>query len=231
MHRERGDPEGIALGEGVEPGESPSAGGASAGLDQVQAAGQLGDVEAAEPFVEVHRGQATRLIMGAAVLAAAGVAAAQSSAAHAVLRGVLMLVLGACAASDLERRVIPNRITGPAALVGIALGLALDASGEPKRLLWAALAGGFLMVAALINPAGMGMGDAKLVGVMGLYLGPPVIVGLLLAMLGSVATGVVIARRKGIRAARKTTLPFGPYLAVGGLVAALVGQSLLPAHL
>ena len=84
------------------------------------------------------------------------------------------------------------------------------------------------MVASLVNPAGMGMGDAKLVAVMGLYLGAPVIVGLLVAMLASVATGLVIARRRGVRAARKTTLPFGPYLLLGGVVAALVG---LPAQL
>jgi leader peptidase (prepilin peptidase)/N-methyltransferase len=162
------------------------------------------------------------------VVVAAGVAAAQSSVTNAVLRGVLMLVLVACAVTDLEQRRIPNRITGPAALLALALGLALDAHGEPRRLLWAALAGGFLMIAALINPAGMGMGDAKLVAVMGLYLGAPVIVALLVAMLASVVTGLVIARRRGVRAARKTTLPFGPYLLLGGVVAALIG---VPGHI
>jgi leader peptidase (prepilin peptidase)/N-methyltransferase len=162
------------------------------------------------------------------VVVAGAVAAAQDSVAHAVLRGVLMLVLAACAVTDLERRRIPNRITGPAALLAVALGLALDAHGEPRRLLWAALAGGFLMIAALINPAGMGMGDAKLVAVMGLYLGAPVIVGLLVAMLASVVTGLVIARRRGLRAARKTALPFAPYLLLGGVIAALAG---LPGHL
>src|SRR6476646_1374449 len=80
-------------------------------------------------------------------LVAAGVAAAQNSVADAVLRGVLMLVLIVCALTDLERRIIPNRITGPAALLGLALGLALDPGGELSRLLWAAIAGGFLMIA------------------------------------------------------------------------------------
>ncbi len=73
-----------------------------------------------------------------------------------------MLVLVPCALIDIERRIIPNRITGPAALVAIALGLALDRAGEPQRLLWAAIAGGFLLLAALVNSAGMGMGDVKL---------------------------------------------------------------------
>ena len=71
------------------------------------------------------------------------------------------------------------------------------------------------------------MGDAKLVAVMGLYLGAPVVVALLVALLSSLAVGVWIALRRGVRAARKTQLPFGPYLAAGGIVAALVGSGLL----
>jgi leader peptidase (prepilin peptidase) / N-methyltransferase len=170
------------------------------------------------------------VLLGTA-LVAAGVAVAQDSVTDAVLRGVLMVVLAWCALTDLEWRIIPNRITGPAALLGLALGLALDPAGEPRRLLWAAIAGGFLLVAALANPAGLGMGDAKLLAVMGLYLGPAVIVALLFALLSSLAAGVALAGRRGVRAARKTQLPFGPYLAAGGLVAALVGNPLLQTYL
>lgn len=170
-------------------------------------------------------------VLVASALVAVGVGAAQGSVAEAVLRGVLVLVLVACAATDLERRIIPNRITGPAALLGLALGLALDPAGEPKRLLWAAIAGGFLLIAALVNPAGLGMGDAKLMAVMGLYLGPAVLVALLFALLSSLAVGVVIAARRGVRAARKTALPFGPYLAAGGVLAALVGNALVHLYL
>ena len=170
-------------------------------------------------------------VIAATILLAAGVAAVQSSAANAVLRGVLVLVVVPCAVIDLERRIIPNRITGPAALLGLTLGLALDPAGEPKRLLWTAIAGGFLLIAALANPAGMGMGDVKLLGVMGLYLGPAVVLALFFALLASVGTGIVLARRHGIAAARKTALPFGPYLAVGGIVAAVVGDPLVHAYL
>ncbi len=148
-----------------------------------------------------------------------------------MLRGTLVLVLVPCALIDLERRIIPNRITGPAALLALALGLALDPGGEPKRLLWAAIAGGFLLIASLANPAGMGMGDVKLLAVMGLYLGRPVVLALLFALLASLLTGVVIARRRGVRAARKTHLPLGPYLAFGGVVAALLGDQLVRAYL
>ena len=75
------------------------------------------------------------------------------------------------------------------------------------------------------------MGDVKLLAVMGLYLGPAVIVALLLALLGSLSVGVVIARRVGVRAARKTQLPLGPFLAAGGIVAALVGDPLIHTYL
>jgi leader peptidase (prepilin peptidase)/N-methyltransferase len=77
----------------------------------------------------------------------------------------------------------------------------------------------------------MGMGDVKLLAVIGLFLGRPVIVALLLALLGSVIAGVLIARRSGIQAARKTGLPFGPYLAIGGILAAFVGHPLFHAYL
>jgi leader peptidase (prepilin peptidase) / N-methyltransferase len=76
------------------------------------------------------------LVIAGTVLLAGGVAAAQSSATDAVLRGVLVLVLVPCAVVDLERRIIPNRITGPAALVALVLGLTLDPGGEAQRLMW-----------------------------------------------------------------------------------------------
>jgi prepilin signal peptidase PulO-like enzyme (type II secretory pathway) len=66
---------------------------------------------------------------------------------------------------------------------------------------------------------------------MGLYLGRPVIVALLCALVASVLTGIVIARRRGVREARKTALPLGPYLAFGGVIAALLGDPLIHAYL
>jgi leader peptidase (prepilin peptidase) / N-methyltransferase len=181
------------------------------------------------PFADT-RARSPLVLVGTVVLAAA-VAVVQPSVTLAVLRAVLVLVLVPCAVIDFERRIIPNRITGPAAIVALVLGLALDAGHEPRRLLWAAVAGGFLLLAALANPAGMGMGDVKLLAVMGLFLGRPVIVALLLALLGSVVTGVVIATRRGVKTARKTGLPFGPYLAAGGVLAAVLGDPLLHAYL
>jgi leader peptidase (prepilin peptidase)/N-methyltransferase len=178
----------------------------------------------------VSRVRSPSVIVGALLLAlATGVG--QPSLPLAVLRGLLVLVLVPCAVIDLERRIIPNRITYPAALIAVVVGLALDAGHEPQRLMWAGIAGGFLLLTALINPAGMGMGDVKLLAVMGLFLGRPVVVALVVGLLGPVFAGVILARRHGVRAARKSTLPFGPYLAVGGLIAALVGDPIIQAYL
>lgn len=185
----------------------------------------------AEPNLTTSRRLRSPAVIAGTILLAGAVAAVQSSAANAVLRGVLVLVLVPCALIDLEQRIIPNRITGPAALLGLILGLALDPGGEPARLLWTAIAGGFLLAASLANPAGMGMGDVKLMGVMGLYLGRPVVVALFFALLASVVTGLVLARRHGVRAARKTALPLGPYLAAGGIFAALLGDHIMRAYL
>ncbi|HEY1514940.1 MAG TPA: A24 family peptidase [Solirubrobacteraceae bacterium] len=165
------------------------------------------------------------------VVLAAAVAVAQSSVATSVLRGLMVLALIPCAAIDLEQRIIPNKITGPGAVVALAVGLALDPGGEITRVLSCLAAGGFLLVASLVRPSGMGMGDVKLTGMMGLYLGTAVAVALFAALIASVLTGVAIATRQGVHAARKTALPFGPYLAFGGVLAAFVGDPIIHAYL
>ncbi len=76
--------------------------------------------------------------------------------------------------------------------------------------MWAGIAGGFLLLTALVNPAGMGMGDVKLLAVMGLFLGRPVVVALVLALLGPVFAGVILARRKGVRRPASPRCPSAP---------------------
>ncbi len=143
--------------------------------------------------------------------------------------GLILLVVP-IALIDLETRLIPNRLTLPGAVIAIALGTALDPSGEPGRLIAGAAAGGFLLVAALAYPGGMGMGDVKLAAMMGLFLGAAVAPALLIALLSGTAVGVVIIARKGTRAGRKTAVPFGPFLALGALVAVFVGQQLVDVY-
>jgi leader peptidase (prepilin peptidase)/N-methyltransferase len=112
-------------------------------------------------------------------------------------------------------------------VLALAIGLALDPAGEPERLIAGAAAGGFLLLAALAYPGGMGMGDVKLAGVMGLCLGASVAPAILLALLVGVLFGVVVIARKGARAGRKTSVPFGPFLAIGALVGVFAGQQIV----
>jgi leader peptidase (prepilin peptidase)/N-methyltransferase len=140
--------------------------------------------------------------------------------------GLILLVVP-IALIDLETRLIPNRLTLPGALLALILGTALDPGGQPGRLIAAAAAGGFLLVAALAYPGGMGMGDVKLAATMGLFLGSAVAPALLLAMLAGTLVGVVIIARKGASAGRKTAVPFGPFLALGAIVAVFAGHPLV----
>ena len=139
----------------------------------------------------------------------------------------LVAVLIAVALIDLDHRIIPNRITAPAALAAVAIGLATRPSGVVAQLASGGAAAGFLLIFALAYPAGMGMGDVKLAGVLGLFLGPSVAVAILVAVVaGSLAGGFLMARH-GVKQGRKTGIPFGPYLALGGVVALLVGPAVL----
>lgn len=138
-------------------------------------------------------------------------------------------LLIACAAIDLEHRVIPNRLIVPGALWGVAAG-ALVQTGELPTLLIAG-AGGFtvLLAIALVVPHGMGMGDVKLVGVSGLYLGLSLLPALLVAFLAGSLVGAVIMLREGV-AGRKRAVPFGPFVALGGLVGLLWGPELIDVY-
>jgi leader peptidase (prepilin peptidase) / N-methyltransferase len=139
----------------------------------------------------------------------------------------LILIVVPAALIDLEHRIIPNRLTALGAVLALGIGLALDPGGEPTRLIAAAVAGGFLLLAALAYPGGMGMGDVKLAGVLGLFLGSAVAPGILVALLSGVGVGAVIIARKGARAGRKTAVPFGPFLALGALFAVFLGPQLV----
>jgi leader peptidase (prepilin peptidase)/N-methyltransferase len=156
-----------------------------------------------------------------------GAVLAHRSTAAIVLSIALILLVVPAALIDLEHRVIPNRITALGAVLALVIGTSLDPGGEPQRLIAGAAAGGFLLIAALAYPAGMGMGDVKLAAVMGLFLGPVVAVAILLALLAGVLLGAVVIARKGAREGRKTAVPFGPFLAFGAIVAIFAGQPIV----
>jgi leader peptidase (prepilin peptidase)/N-methyltransferase len=161
-----------------------------------------------------------------AVLAIAVVLVKHSS--HDIVLGlVLVAILVPIALIDLDRRIIPNKITAPAALAAIAIGLALKPSGVPEQLIAGAAAGGFLLLFALAYPRGMGMGDVKLAAVLGLFLGREVGVALLSGVLAGAVVGIAVMARVGVKDGRKTAVPFGPFLAVGGVVGLLAGPAIV----
>ena len=147
---------------------------------------------------------------------------------HDVVLGLMLVgVLLPIALIDLEHRVIPNVITAPAAVAAIVIGLALKPSGVSEQLIAGAAAGGFLLVFVLAYPRGMGMGDVKLAAVLGLYLGRSVAVAVLVAVLAGAVAGGVIMAKLGVAKGRKIAVPFGPFLAAGGLVALLAGPPIV----
>jgi leader peptidase (prepilin peptidase) / N-methyltransferase len=138
------------------------------------------------------------------------------------------VVLVAVTATDLTHRIVPNRIVLPAAAIVLAAQTALEPS--PEWALGALGASGFLLLAALAYPAGMGMGDVKLALLLGAMLGRLVGVGLMLGMLAALVPSIVLLARHG-SAARKMGIPFAPFLALGALIALFAGDSLLDAYL
>jgi len=143
---------------------------------------------------------------------------------------VFVAMLAAITLTDLERRVIPNAILIVGALIGVAIAAATDPGSLPERFAAAAGAGGFLLLAALLYPRGMGMGDVKLAAVMGLFLGVSVIPALFVGIALGALVGFGLLLRFG-PAARKHAVPFGPFLAVGGVVGMLAGSQMIDAYL
>jgi len=143
--------------------------------------------------------------------------------AAASLGVALASVLVVTTVTDLDRRVIPNRILVAGAIAGLAIIVPTDPASLPERALWAAVAGGLLMVGAIAHRDGIGMGDVKLAAVMGLYLGTAVAPALVIALSAGGVLGLAIMIRDGA-AARERAIPFGPFLALGGIVALWAGD-------
>jgi leader peptidase (prepilin peptidase)/N-methyltransferase len=147
-----------------------------------------------------------------------------------VLGLVFVSMLVAITLTDLERRIIPNKVLLVSSVIGLAIVAVADPSSIPERAAAAAGAGGVLFIAALAYPGGMGLGDVKLAAAMGLFLGVEVIPAMVIALLAGSLVGVVLMIRHGA-AARKKAIPFGPFLALGGVAGLLAGQALIDLYL
>ena len=88
-----------------------------------------------------------------------------------------------------------------------------------------ALAGGVFLAANRLSPAGMGMGDVKLVALLGLFLRGGVVVATLIALLAGCLLGIALIARRGLAEGRRATIPFAPFLAAGALSCLLVAPS------
>jgi leader peptidase (prepilin peptidase)/N-methyltransferase len=164
--------------------------------------------------------------------------AAIGEAAVAVAFLYLAAISIALASIDLETRRLPNRIVLPAYLVGFTLlGAGGLLTGEVAALAWAAagaaISFAFYLLLALLKPQGMGMGDVKLSGVLGLflgYLGPAALaVGVFAAfLLGGIAGIVILLSGRG---GRRTAIPFGPWMLAGAWTGILAGDALAAGYL
>jgi leader peptidase (prepilin peptidase) / N-methyltransferase len=169
------------------------------------------------PAVEL----ATAILIAACVLAF-------GLSGQMVVASIFCAVLVAVTATDLTHRIIPNRIVLPAFVVILALQTAIEPS--PEWLLAALGASGFLFLAVVAYPAGMGMGDVKLALVMGAALGKAVTVALMLGMLSAMIPAIYLLARHGSKA-RKMGIPFGPFLALGSVIALFFGDQIIDWYL
>lgn len=137
---------------------------------------------------------------------------------------VLISALIALAGTDLQHRLLPNVIVGPAALAGFALSVLESPERWWLYLLSAAAVAGGLLTLAMTYPGGMGMGDVKMGGMLGAFLGPYAALAVFLgALAGAIMGGLLMATGK---MRRRSALPFGVFMALGGLVALFVGPEL-----
>lgn len=198
-------------------------------------------ISARYPLVEVLTGIAFVLV---ALFFAPAIASARGGAAAtgAVLQLLAFLVLAgvsvALSAIDFELRRLPNRIllftgaAGAALLVPAAL-----LSGRPESLVSALIGAvgsfAFYLLLALISPRGMGMGDVKLAGVLGLYLGAlgwaQLAVGVMAAFaVGAIAGAIVLIARRSLADRR---VPFGPWMFIGAWIGIVGGEAIASGYL
>ncbi len=170
------------------------------------------------PVVEA----ATAVLFGAAVYAF-------GIGFRLVIALVFAVVLVVLAGTDYEHRLLPNVIVGPATILGFVLSAFLRPDWWWVYPLAALVIAGLLFLLAIIYPGGMGMGDVKMGGMLGAFLGPYAALAVFLgALAGAVAGGVLMATGK---MSRRTALPFGVFMSLGGIVTLFGGSEMWSLYL
>jgi leader peptidase (prepilin peptidase) / N-methyltransferase len=137
---------------------------------------------------------------------------------HGVMSAALLMVLAVLAVIDLRTRLLPNLIVLPALGAVLLWQLAFFPDQAAEWLLAAGGAAVFLLLPSLLHSGAMGMGDVKLGALLGAALGAAVVPALLVGSLAVAPVAAVLAVRDGRAAARRATVPFGPFLAFGAAV-------------
>jgi leader peptidase (prepilin peptidase)/N-methyltransferase len=125
-------------------------------------------------------------------------------------------------ATDLERRLIPNVVVLPATALVLIAQIAFFPDRTLEWILASFGAALFFFIPLLVYPSGLGMGDVKLAALMGAALGKSVTAAILGALLAGAAYAIFVLVREGM-SARKKAIPYGPFLAAGGLIVLLIG--------
>lgn len=144
---------------------------------------------------------------------------------------LLISTLVIVANSDLDMRIVPNKVIVISLIAGVP---AMLAAYPDRWLTWtlsALIAFGVMFAVALAYPAGMGMGDVKLAAVLGLYLGRAVAPAMLIAFAAGTLVGLALMAGKGVQAGRKTKVPFAPFMALGGVIALFWGDAMVEWYL
>jgi leader peptidase (prepilin peptidase) / N-methyltransferase len=141
---------------------------------------------------------------------------------HALVGAIFATALVVLTAIDLDRRLLPNVIVLPTLAVVLILQIAFYPHHTLEWVLAALGAALFFFIPILVYPAGMGMGDVKLAALLGAALGKSVVVAIAIALFAAGAFALLVLAREGL-AARKKAVPFGPFLALGGLVVLFLG--------
>jgi leader peptidase (prepilin peptidase) / N-methyltransferase len=177
-------------------------------------------ISARYPLVEAGTGALCALVV-----------IAKGADQDALLGLALVLLLVPVTLIDLDHRIIPNTLMLIGAVVAPALVLLTAPDDIVEHLIAGVAAGAFFLVFAVAYPRGMGMGDVKLAAVLGLFLGRAVGPAVFIALVSGTLIGALVVARKGAREGRKTAVPFGPFLALGGVVALFAGDAMVDWYL
>lgn len=160
-----------------------------------------------------------------AVVLAALALVAHEATGGAVIAAGFVAVLVVLAGIDLASRILPNRIVLPATVAVLAANIAVEPDRWAEWLFAGIGAAALLALPLVVVREGVGMGDIKMALLLGAGLGWAVVDALFYGAFAAAVYAIVLLLRHG-HAARRMTFPFGPFLALGGIIAVFTGHQI-----